>query len=615
MVTLLALLWAPEAHALTCDEIVKMLDANVPAKFVVQTITESGTAFSQDDVRCLTNSDAPTEIVSAVKQSMSAASTPSEAPSEDEGPKEDKRSDFDKTDALGSSSKSSTKARGGELEDRGGSEDEEGGDPEKLATAVKAYNAKKPLTSSLMLLDLLKDNTYPDKESKIEYYLGRSLFDLGMYHSAQYYFTEVLKKGPANPYFKYALPKLVAITKFTGDQSDLARIVSKIPPEEFPRQARNQLYYLLGVRLYEQDKLTEARKAFAEVSEKSDLYVRAKYLEGVIFNKQQKLKSAVKAFTEVAKADLEAQTQQELEEMDRLRDLSLLNIARIYYGLTKYDEAKKYYEAVRRTSRYWPESLFEGAWTNFMLSDLNYSLGQLLTLNSPFYNEDEFVPEAQILRALTYFNLCEYGEVDRVLTRFNTRYVPINQEMKDVLTQYSSEEGKKLADQAFDRYFGGKSDRKDTVLPRSMFTRLLRNQELAGLVTHLELMERERTLIGQQKTQWKDGVGEELNRILAQDRERLARRAGLVMLQEMATVSKHVGDLIGQADIIKFEVVDAQRAGYVYKAQNSDLQDSSTKYEIDFATSPDRIYWPFNGEFWKDELGFYYYTEQGSCNK
>jgi hypothetical protein len=126
-------------------------------------------------------------------------------------------------------------------------------------------------------------------------------------------------------------------------------------------------------------------------------------------------------------------------------------------------------------------------------------------------------------------------------------------------------------------------------------------------------MDKERALVGQQKAQWKDAVGEELNRVIAQDRERLARRAGRTMVKDLRAVSGHLGDLLGQADIIKFEVVDAQRAGYVYKAQNSDLMDSSKKFEIDFATSPDRIYWPFNGEFWKDELGYYYYTEQGSC--
>jgi TolA-binding protein len=616
MVTLLALLFTPKAFALNCDEIVQMLEQNVPAKFVVQTIEDSGTAFTKEDVRCLTNADAPAEIVTAVRSTMAKSATPSEGGDDGDAPKEDKRSAYDKEEALGSRDGGGGKSKSRELEDRDGGDDGEGGgdsDPEKLASAIKAYNAKKPLTSSLKLLDLLKDNTYPEKESKILYYMGRSLYDLGMYHSAQYYFTEVLKKGPSNPYFKYALPKLVTITKFTGDQSDLAKIVAKIPPEEFPRQARNQLYYLLGVRLYEQEKFTEARKAFAEVGDKSDLYIRAKYFEGVILAKQEKYKSAVQRFQEVAKADAEAPTQQELEEYNRLRDLSLLNIARIYYGLTKYDEARKWYEAVPRNSRYWPESLFEGAWSNFMLSDLNYSLGQILTVASPFYNEDEFVPEAQILKSLTYFNLCEYDQVDRVLTRFNTRYAPVNQELKDVLKQYGSEEGKKLADQAYDRYFGGKDDRKDTTLPKSMFVRLLRDQELAGLVKHLELLDKERALIGQQKAQWKDGVGEELNRIIAADRERLARRAGLAMLREMKVVSDHLTGLLGQADIIKFEVVDAQRAGYVYKAQNSDLMDSSSKYEIDFATSPDRIYWPFNGEFWKDELGYYYYTEQGSC--
>ncbi len=617
MLTLLATLWSSSAYAaLTCDDIQKMLDASIPAKFVVQTVQESGSTFTKDDLRCLTNAGAPAEVVGAVK-AMMASAQPAEAEPEAAAEEEDKRSDYDKADTLGSRKDSGGKASSGkggkrQLEDEGGDDEADAdADPEKLAAAVKAYNAKKPLSASLALHDLLKDGTYPEKESRILYYLGMSLYDLGMYHNAQYYFTEVLKKGPQNPYFKGALPKLVAITKFTGDESDLARIVAKIPQEEFPRQARNQLYYLLGVRLYEQDKLTEARKAFAQVSEKSDLYTRAKYFEGVIFNKQEKLKSAVKSFTEVAKAENEAQTQQELQDLNRLRDLALLNIARIYYSITRYDDAKKYYDMVPRDSAYWPASLFEGAWTNFMLSDLNLSLGQLLTLRSPFYSEDEFVPEAKILQALTFFNLCEYGEVDRTLRDFDATYRPVNQELKDVLKQYSSEDGKKLADQAFERYFGEKP--KKTVIPQSLFERMLRNQELAGLVGHLELMERERDLIKQQKSQWRDGVGQDLFKILEQDRERLSRRAGLVMLQEMATASKHLSDLSGQAEIIKFEVVDARRVDYTYKMQNTDLIDTAAKFQIDFATSSDRIYWPFNGEFWKDELGYYYYAEQGSC--
>ena len=51
---------------------------------------------------------------------------------------------------------------------------------------------------------------------------------------------------------------------------------------------------------------------------------------------------------------------------------------------------------------------------------------------------------------------------------------------------------------------------------------------------------------------------------------------------------------------------------YAYKAENTDLINTSVA-SLNFATSVDFIYWPFNGEFWEDELGYYNYTEQGSC--
>ncbi|MES2640450.1 MAG: hypothetical protein V4850_13235 [Myxococcota bacterium] len=612
----LALLWSPSAHALSCEEIMNMVNVNVPASIVVQTIDDAGQQFSSDDVRCLTNEGAPAEVIAAAKALMQKDTPDEEAdPVRGETTKATKSGgkaedeEYQNTEAIGAK-KSGSKTLQDSPDENGESEDE-GRDPEGLESAVKAYNAKKPLTASYELHRMLQENQYPDKESKILYYLARSLYDLEMYHSSQYYFIEVLKKGPSNPYFKYALPKLVSIAKYTGDESDLARIVAKIPPEEFPRSARNQLYYLLGVRLYEQEKLTEARKYFGQVSDKSDLYTRSKYFEGVIYNKQGKLKSAVRSFTDVARTEASASTQQELEELDRLRDLSLMNIARIYYSIENFKDANTYYAYVARDSRYWPQSLFESAWANFMLSDLNLTLGQLLTLESPFYNKDEFVPEATVLRALTFFNLCEYDDVDRILLDFDARYRPMHAEMKDFLKQYSTEEGRKLADQAYDRYFGPKA--ADTVLPKSMFTRVLRDQELAGIVTHLEVMEREEALIDSQKSQWKDGVGEQLHKVISEDRERLKRRAGLALLQEMVTMTTYVGDLLTQAEIIRFEVIDAKRGILNYMMSTPDLSDLSKDVDINYGTSANKIYWPFNGEFWQDELGYYRYTEQGSC--
>ena len=147
----------------------------------------------------------------------------------------------------------------------------------------------------------------------------------------------------------------------------------------------------MGVRLYEQDRLADARRYFGQISTKSELYLKSKYFEGVIFNQQGRLKSAVKAFRDVIRdaEGVQLRNERELQDVSDITDLSLINVARIYYGIQRFDEASKYYQMIPRTSKYWAESLFEYSWSSFMQNDLNLSRGLLLTTQSPFYSEEE----------------------------------------------------------------------------------------------------------------------------------------------------------------------------------------------------------------------------------
>ena len=82
----------------------------------------------------------------------------------------------------------------------------------------------------------------------------------------------------------------------------------------------------------------------------------------------------------------------------------------------------------------------------------------------------------------------------------------------------------------------------------------------------------------------------------------------------MARQANYLSDLMTQSEIIRFEVVDAQRVDYSVQGRRTPTSSTtSAPMTYDFATSVDFIYWPFNGEFWQDELGYYHYTEQGSC--
>ena len=615
ILTIVSMFMSGQALALSCDEIMNMVNVNVPVHIVVQTMKDSGQQFANADVRCLIGQGAPPEVVSVAKN---LSATPEEVAPAAEDPRDQERPNardaYEEQEQIGEDRRRRRRSAYEDLPEEGADKGSTTACDREIEDAIDAFRAKKPLAASKMLYDLLEKDACPTQTTRIHYYLARTLYELKMYHSAQHYFMQVVRKGPASKYFKHALPKLVAIARYTDNNSELQRVVHKIPPNEYPRQAKNHLLYLMGIRLYDQDSLSDARRYFAQISTKSDLYLRSKYFEGVIFNQQGRLKSAVKAFRDVIRdaEGLQIYSEKDLQAVNDLTDLSLLNVARIYYSIQRFSEASKYYSLVPRTSNYWADALFEQSWSTFMQNDLNATLGLILTVRSPYYSEDEFLPEADLLRALTFFNLCEYGQVERELLAFEGRIGPMFDEMKEFTEKYRASEARKLADQAYDAYI--ESTPHSSHLPTSLFKKFLRNKDFSALVRHLQLMDAEEIRIDAQKSLWKNSVGKHLKTVIAKDRQRYKRRAGLLLLAEMARTSQYLGDLLTQSEIIRFEVVSAQRADYAYKMQNPNLRDQFSGMTLDFATSVEFIYWPFNGEFWEDELGYYRYTEQGSCH-
>jgi TolA-binding protein len=477
--------------------------------------------------------------------------------------------------------------------------------PPPLADAIDAYDGNKPLTASLALFDLLQDRTFPSEQSTVEYYLAASLYDLELWHASEHYFLEVVKHGPEDRWFNHALAKLVAIAAHTGDDSVVSKIAARVPAEDAPAAAREHLAYQRALREYDAGNLTTARNELKGVSGKSELYPRARYLDGLIAVKQGKLKTATTTFGEIVKLPVAGATARESANAERTRDLALLNIGRVHYSVQNYEEADGYFAHIPRGSSVWPESIFEQAWAEFMLSDLNGTLGKLLTLQAPSFLEDEYLPEAQILASLTWFSLCQQDRAMRATEQFESTYRPKYEELSTFVRSYASDAGRARADEAFDHYFG--PNPAPTVLPKALFARVLRDRTLAGYIGHMAVLDAESEHIAAMKPAWRDTVGAALLEQAEQDRASLKRRAGLAMLGQMATLADDLGDLLGQAKVIAFESVDANRTVYSHWAEPAPLP------PIDHAVSTDKVNWPFNGEFWDDELGTYRYTEQAVC--
>jgi hypothetical protein len=591
-VFLLGLAAAGPAHALSCEEILAMVDVGVPNHIVVQTIDDSGGLFGDEELHCLVLAEAPEPVLAQVRSMLREPPGVTPLP-----PRMETEAETE-PEPLGT---------GRSLSD--GDEDRDA-TPTEITQAIRLIRARKPMSASLALHGMLAEDRYPDHRGQLALHMGRALQALDMPQSAQAWYLTVLKRGPADPYFEPALARLVALAEASGDMTELSRVVARLPVDTWPRRAEPTLAYLLGVRQLEQGELERARATLAAVPTHSPHGLQARYIEGVILARQGRAKSAVRSFREVIQVEVRAHSRAEAHSQRDLKNLALVDVARIHYGLELFERAEALYGEVEPESSAWTTARLELAWAQFMQNDSNGSLGQILTVRSPYFTTDPFLPEAEILRALNHFTLCEYDEVDRILVAFEERIRPQQQELQAFARGYASAEGRKLADQAWATYFDDFP--QDSVLDQAIFEHLLKDRDLVAQVTRLEAIERELALIGQQKLRWRDAVGPDLVTRLEEDRQRTRRRAGLLLLAGVAELSIELRDLLAQSEIIRFEASDATRIIVEELIVDPHTLGAVAEFQEPYASAGE-IHWPFNGEFWEDELGSYRYLGEGIC--
>ena len=401
-------------------------------------------------------------------------------------------------------------------------------------------------------------------------------------------------EGPANRYFKHALPKLVAIARYTGNNAELMRIVHRIPPRNTPGRPKTTCTTSWECGFMSKSASRFPSLLWADFNQVG-LYLKSKYFEGVIFNQQGRLKSAVSPSAMSSAMQRVWVRNERLQMQGPYRPVSPQRGASTTESSAR--RGGKYYQMIPRVSLL-GESFLSTAGPAFMQND-EFSLTSFTTQS--LYGEDSLFQRTS--ESVDFFNLCEYDKCLSV-ARLESAIVPMFDELKDFTEQYRGREKREL-NQAFDAYFGNLKGSRHC-LP-SLFGVFFgtRPRSICPTLGHHDSG---KETIDDQKALW--GQPRRPPQKQCIDARRYKTRAGRTMLQEMDRTRSHLADLLSQSEIIRFEVVSAQRADYAYKMSNPDLL-NSLRAGLDFATSVDFIYWLFNGEFWKTT--WIYLHRAGSC--
>jgi tetratricopeptide (TPR) repeat protein len=504
---------------------------------------------------------------------------------------------------------------------------------QRMDAAKKYYQERAYETSALGFYEVLREKALAEFHDEARYWLAKSLAKLKLDHAALARFQEIVAKGPqGSKYFHNALEWMFCL----GSEQEILSQVARLPTENFPPAYQDKLHYLLarysferGRALGEAGQVSEAAKAYAEARRlaglvratsagavpggevtctrtEGDLYARARFIDGVVQYAQGNPPGALEALKDVIRRT----NPRKVKGPDvRVREAAFLQLARIHYQFRQNRYAIFYYGKMPWGEELWLEGLWESSYAYYRIGDYEKSLGNLLTLHSPYFQDDYF-PESYVLKAIIYFENCRYPEARAILEDFNARYEPVYVELKRLTARggspasfYESIEG------------AGGSQNPSTL--RKVLKIALTDKRIKALDGAIREIENEMDEnLGRRRHEFKGSqLGSETLAVLKAERVRLAEEAGARARQKLEFERDGLRELLEQGLRIKIEVSRKEREALEISLAKGVPVDVVRPYRYSAAVSDEHEYWPYQGEFWRDELGTFSYTLTKGCRE
>ena len=445
-----------------------------------------------------------------------------------------------------------------------------------------------------------------------QYELGVALFQLKFFVSSFGYFDRVCDVGPQHVRFKETLPWLLKIHReLPGETNSMFRMAS-YPVDAYPPDIAEEISYFVGQYHYYQGELPQALESLTRVGPAHpDLYVKASYLKGVVLVRKNDAQAASEAFKDVLKFLQDHKRQ--VPEAARQTDMALMSLARIFYSTAKYDVAIRYYDQIGESSSDWLDSLFEKSWAFFQGGNYARALGNILTVNSPYF-EEEYYPESYVLRAVIFFKNCHYEEALATIDPFYKEYYDVLKELEKALAAHTDPND-------FYQYLAGvstakKSQAQYTGKVKKIFNAALADKKIRRLFGFVVQISKE---IQQLEELRKHPVARAMADFLIPDlqayRSLTMNEAGKLARERLARVGKELKGLLANALKVRFESLNAQKGVLDEQFRKEQVVERAGAKPGLAEVDAEHVRYPYDGSAWKDELGSYYYPLRSLCGK
>jgi hypothetical protein len=504
---------------------------------------------------------------------------------------------------------------------------------EEAAQGKRLFDAERWSEAALVLKRVVDGETGDDEGNKqiAQYHLAICLYRLQFYQASYGIFSAIADK-PNHLKFNETLLWLAKLATQLPEPADIIERVGKYKNDQIARfnnpQQRDlywQLNYLLGRYKYRNRNYEEAISLFEKVDKKSKYYVQAQFFTGISYVQLRKSVPAVKSFQKIVTSLDEGV--EGVEDERRMRDLAYLSMARTYYSASvrlddnnvptidsnRLSAAVKYWNRVDVASEYWLDALFEESWAYFMAGDYAHALGNIHTIDSPYF-PNSFYPEADILRAVISFTICQYDDATTIVARLKKKYEPIKKELEAVLNRFKGEGSEQQFYQFLKDVRAGKANLSPTIRP--VVENALSDRQLLRNLEYVRVLDEEDGRFKKAPASFRNSpIGNDVTDALNLARDLAIRNAGNLAKDRYQRNLDELNEHLRDASKILIDITAAERTKLDKEVVIGQMTKEEALASGRIKPDDEHVIWPFNGEYWRDELGFYRQEFTSKCGK
>lgn len=368
---------------------------------------------------------------------------------------------------------------------------------------------------------------------------------------------------------------------------------------------------ILGTRLFNKDQNAKAYEILSRIPETHQFAGEAALIKGTIRNLERKNIEALNLYESCVKKSTAQESGVKGEKLKRyynyLKETCIIRSARVKIEEKKYEDALATYEQIDKRSYKWPYILMDQAWAHYYLKDYNRALGLTVTYKAPLL-ESYFFPEAEVLMALSYYNLCLWDDSLKVVDHFYDFYQPKALALKEILGK------NKMSHTYFlDLYYADPETRGNlNPFIRNLITQTRKQVKFNLDLASLKAAKDELALLKRLKN--KNEFTENLEGNLDSTISFIGAKINHYIKKEIFTfvneIHKHSYSMFN----LKLELLSKKRDDiYNAKALAANTRDRGSDVNVNRKTS--QYFFDFNGSFWADELGDYSFGLQSACQE